>query len=95
MIKSDADKRKLNDEDMLEFAEKKFSSLNKSALGNASLFVHKFLLVDNLYYEDVEERLTRAQWLQILESRQRELLLQQNAYLIKNTLIKQGSPADL
>ena len=98
MFKPDAeDRKKLNERELLALAEQKLSGLDRSGLGHSSAFAfaQKFFKVDQLYYEDVEERLSEAQWISLLDSRQRDLLFQQNAYLVKNTLIKQGSPPGL
>jgi len=76
--------------------QKKCSLIDHSKL-NVNLYSkNRFDLLNEEYdLEDVNDKISAEQLEKLLENKNVDLLLQQNAYLIKNTVVKEGTPPHL
>jgi hypothetical protein len=79
------------DDEICQILSKKLSLIDKNELIPKKVLTHTFLILDADNFEDIDDKLTPQELDKILQSKNSELLLQQNAYIIKNTIIKEGT----
>jgi hypothetical protein len=76
--------------------EKKASLIDRTKLTIGWNLKHMFGNLNEEYdLEDVNDKISSDDLEKLLENKNVDLLLEQNAYLIKNTIVKEGTPPKL
>lgn len=76
--------------------QKKCSLIDRTKLDINPYSKNRFDLLNEEYdLEDVKDKISAEQLEKLLEHKNVDLLLEQNAYLIKNTIVKEGTPPHL
>ena len=96
MDKPEVNEDKLGADEFIDLMlRRKLTQVGKFLLSNETLMKNNFLPIDEDSFEDFDDRLSPDQLEKILNTKTVGLLFQQNAYLIKNSIIKEGTPRKL